>query len=298
MVFSLVSDGEFQLEQQVLEFLSQKSGKWQLFYRVVFESMLKRRICDLTSPFRAIIARLTNVLIRRNRIKLIFIFGMSRSGTTFLSKTLSLGADANYLHEPVKALMRGKYKALFKADAPPFWDYVFFETNIPLKVHYLVMVVLFELLFGRTKKGDTLCIKPISMFDSVLQVSQVFPSASIVYITRSPYGYIDSLIRQSLKDPEHKGRDFSDGVLESAARDWKVQNDKMLQLFAANQDWHWVDFEAMCTGPVEYFRNLFRELGLKWDEGIEQTIYTKTSTSSTDYYGENRNSHAQIDKWK
>ena len=244
------------------------------------------------------LAQLTNFLIRRNKIKLIFIFGMSRSGTTFLSTSLSLGPHTNYLHEPVKMLMLDKHKALFKTDAPPFWDYVFFEKNIPRKVHYLVMVVLGEVLFGKTGKGEVLCIKPISMFDSVAQVSQAFPLASIVYISRSPYGYVDSLIRQAQQDLEYKERKFNHAELENVARGWKTQNDKILQLFATNPDWHWVDFEALCNEPVEYVRGLYRELDLKWDEEIQQVIDTRTSTNSDEYYGVNRDSQAQIDKWK
>jgi len=259
---------------------------------------IRRRLYDLTSPFSVYFVRLANWLVMRRKIKLVFIFGMSRSGTTFLGRTLSLRSDVNYLHEPVKALMLEKYKSLFKTDIPPFWDYVFYGENIGLKVHYLVMVVFLDIIFGKTKKNETLCIKPISMFDSVPQVSRAFPFASIVYIKRSPYGYIDSLIRQSQKDPNHKNRKFTGKALEDAVRDWKSQNDKMLQLFAENPGWHWVEFEALCKEPVETYRELYRTLDLIWDAEVQKTIISRTGTISDEYYGVNRDSQAQIDKWK
>jgi len=93
--------------------------------------MSKKRIimslARLTYPARRAIAGMARRTVARKKLRLIFVFGMSRSGTTVLGKFLALDSNtALYIHEPVKPILQYQFSEKHPNSAPQaFWDFVF-----------------------------------------------------------------------------------------------------------------------------------------------------------------------------
>lgn len=223
---------------------------------------------------------------------------MSRSGTTFLGKSLALDeSTALYVHEPVKLLLQNKYASV-KEDKPEFWSYVFQDNKKKLKVHYLVCVVLNNIITGKIKSGGVLCIKPITMIDCMQEVSDTL-KCSVVYISRHPCGYADSMKRQALAYHDHSSAGvFDNQRLESLGYGWGEKNKAILDLFSKNEHWIWVVFEDVCLNSASMFKDIYRRLRIEWTEEVEAKLLKMTNTPSDAFYGTNRKSSGEAEKWK
>lgn len=239
-------------------------------------------------------ASVRRILAQRN-IRLLLVFGLSRSGTTFLAEALTLeNAEAVKLHEPVKKLLRLSYTGTGgrSADDDAFWSWVFESKRIPWKVHLLVCTIAVEALRASNR---LLCIKPISMSDCVAEAAAA-TGGSVVFISRHPCGRSDSLMRQRGLDPNAPRPDAR--AFEEMGREWGEAHASFKRAFADQPDWVWLKFEDLCAEPVSVLKAAYERLGLTWSARVASELTQMTTTESSEFYGTLRNSRAQIDKWK
>ena len=249
----------------------------------------------LTFPVRnRFSASVRRVLVLRN-IRLLLVFGLSRSGTTFLAEALTLGNEkAIKLHEPVKKLLRLSYQGAGgrSADDDAFWSWVFESERIPWKVHLLVCTIAVEALRASNR---LVCIKPISMSDCVAEAAAA-AGGSVVFISRHPCGRSDSLMRQRGLDPNAPRPDVK--AFEEMGREWGAAHASFKGAFVKHPDWVWLKFEDLCAEPVSVLKDAYDRLDLTWSDGVSSRLTQMTTTESSEFYGTLRNSRAQIDKWK
>lgn len=263
--------------------------KWTNFDR----GKILYRFAKFTFPFRFFVAWLCRILVKMKKVRLIFVFGMSRSGTTFLGNVLTLdNKQSVYVHEPVKHLLSIQFQE--QNHSMPFWEYVFVEERKSIKVHFLVCSVLRYVLSRGLKTGDVLCIKPISMVDCIEETFNTL-GGSILFISRHPCGRTESIIRQrKIENTEPPGIQ----ELTDLGREWGKIHHVVQQQFNRHEDWMWIYFEYLCENPHEEIRSLYEKYNLDWSDLVEEQIVNMTTTNSTDFYETNRNSKAQINKWK
>lgn len=249
----------------------------------------------LSFPVRGLFAARLRRLLSSRKIRVLLVFGLSRSGTTFLAEALTLqNEDAIKLHEPVKKLLRRSYRgpADRAVDGAAFWRWVFEAERVPWKLHLLVCTIAVEAL----RASDCiLCVKPISMSDCVAEAAAA-TGASVAYISRHPCGRSDSLMRQRLLDPQAPRPDVE--AFEQMGREWGAAHADFTREIATHPDWVWLKFEDICVEPVAKLKQAYARLGLDWSEAVAMELTRMTSTESSEFYGTLRNSRAQIDKWK
>lgn len=249
----------------------------------------------LSFPVRNRLSASVRRMLAMRNIHLLLVFGLSRSGTTFLAEALTLRNErAIKLHEPVKKLLRLSYRGEGgrSADDEAFWKWVFEVERIPWKVHLLVCTIAVEVL----RSPDRLvCIKPISMSDCIAQAAAA-TGGSVVFISRHPCGRSDSLMRQRALDPNAPRP--SEKAFEEMGRQWSRAHSDFQRAHREHSDWTWLRFEELCAEPVSVLKDAYGRLGLAWSAQIESELTKMTSTESSEFYGTLRNSRAQIDKWK
>jgi hypothetical protein len=249
----------------------------------------------VTFPARAQFSASVRRILNLRNIRLLLVFGLSRSGTTFLAEALTLeNEDAVKLHEPVKKLLRFSYRGAGgrSADDEAFWSWVFESERIPWKVHLLVCAIAVEALRAPSR---LLCIKPISMSDCIAQAAAA-SGGSVVFISRHPCGRSDSLMRQRGLDPNAPRPDVR--AFEEMGREWGDAHASFKRAFAKHPDWVWLKFEDLCADPVSVLKETYDRLGLTWSDRVASRLTQMTTTESSEFYGTLRNSRAQIDKWK
>ncbi len=250
---------------------------------------------NATYPIRGFMAFLARHVISLFHKKVILVFGMSRSGTSMLSKFLSLGPSTVSMHEPEVELMKQRFgrKRFFTQQA--FWDFVHAEDQKEFKVHSLVCIVLLAALKAPAHV-KSIVIKPIALLDVLNESSAALPNASIVYICRHPAGRSESILRQLKHDQNIE--EISIEALELIGQDWGRTNLKVKRLFEAHPGWRWVFFEKLTNDPVLEFRGLYDRLGLPWTEAIQSEIEKNTTGMDGGYYDIKRDSRSQADKWR
>lgn len=258
--------------------------------------MFTYKFAVVTYPFRTLIARACRAIVKQRKLKLIFVFGMSRCGTTFLAKALTLNhRNSCYIHEPVKKLMLKRFQEEeTELDVSAFWRYTFCEEQKPVKVHFLVCTLLRYLVSRRPRSKDTVCIKPISMYDCMEEVAKAL-GGSILFISRHPCGRTESIIRQR----QHvKGLGVPDiQTLVRMGDEWGRVHHIATSQFERHDGWLWVVFEILCRDPEGELCSLYRRLDLEWNDVVKEKIRRITTTESHEFYGTKRDSQSQIDKW-
>lgn len=249
----------------------------------------------ISFPLRDRFASAVRRMLALHERRILLVFGLSRSGTTFLAEALTLDNDeAVKLHEPVKKLLRLSYSGPGgrSADDKAFWSWVFEAERIPWKVHLLVCTIAVQALRSPKK---LLLVKPISMSDCVEEAAAA-TGGSVVFISRHPCGRSDSLMRQRGLDPSASRPDL--GEFEQMGREWGGAHADFKLAVAEHPDWVWLRFEDLCADPVSVLKATYERLGLVWSHDAESELTRMTNTESSDFYGTLRNSRAQIDKWK
>ena len=261
------------------------------------------RFAIATFRVRYLVAAICRLIVRIRRLNVILVIGMSRSGTTFLGRALTLDRNrTEYVHEPDKRLLLMHYEAEvpgFDSSAlrqtHDFWRYAFDEDTKPLKLHFLVCAILRSAVSRSVGRGAALCLKPITMHDSLEEISKTV-RGSIVFISRHPAGRTESIVRQSwLKRGETIP---STDRLRELGTEWGRVHARVQRQFDQHDDWIWVHHEHVSKEPVEVMRSLYQRLGLTWTRSSERELRTMTTTEGTSFYGTKRISVDQIDKWR
>jgi hypothetical protein len=248
-----------------------------------------------TYPFRGFIALLTRMVILLCHKKVILVFGMSRSGTSMLSKFISLTASSIYMHEPETEIMKERYGRDRMFTQQAFWDFVYSEDQKDFKVHSLVCMTLLAVLKS-SFSIRTICIKPISLNDVMEECDNALKNASVVYICRHPAGRSESILRQLKLDQNIDA--VSNEDLETIGREWGRTNRTVQMWFQRHPAWQWVFFEKLANDPLVEFKKLYKKLNLAWDENVQNHIQQMTTGEDGGYYNVKRNSRSQAEKWR
>ncbi len=253
------------------------------------------RFARLSYPFRSVIKVLAHYIYKFRRIKLILVFGHSRSGTTMLGEFIAFGNESKYIHEPVKQVLRHHFDRIDQQEE--FWKYANSPELSNFKTHLLLCIVLF---YGIKAKriNKVICIKEVSMVNKIIEAHTCLGFAQFIFITRHPCGNIDSLIRQPSRK-ESNDQPFSIHQIENISTNWAKRIGKTQEHFSNNNlDIKWLTFETLTKSPVEEFQKLYVELGLLWTNDINCRIKELTTGEDGDYYDIKRDSKSQADKWK
>lgn len=249
----------------------------------------------ITYPIRSLVALLTRILISLRKKNIILVFGMSRSGTTMLSKFISLNLSSIYIHEPVKTFMKYRFEQNRSFYPGEFWKFVFSENQRKFKVHCLVCITLRAALTSHYKIR-TICIKPISLTDVMKESSDSLKNARVIYISRHPCGRSESILRQH---EYHQGfYTVSNKLLEELGRSCGKINSDVKALFHCHPEWQWVFFEKLTNNPLAEFRELYKRLGLSWNDKVQNEIQQMTTGEDGEFYETKRDSRKQAEKWR
>ncbi|MFZ5880042.1 MAG: hypothetical protein ACOY0R_11785, partial [Chloroflexota bacterium] len=85
---------------------------------------------------------------------------------------------------------------------------------------------------------------------------------------------------------------------EELGRDWGKANRQAQEWFTSHPRWRWVIFENLANDPLGEFKKMYADLGLAWEDGIEQAIRQKTTGEDGDFYETKRDASKQADKWR
>ena len=248
-----------------------------------------------TYPFRVFIRLLTYlVAVFRNK-KFILVFGMSRAGTSMLAQLLSQSPSTYYLHEPEAELMKYRFGSDWANKTKAFWDFVYSESQKDFKIHALTCIVLKAALLS-DESIQTICIKPISVLDAMPEASNAIKFAKVLYISRHPAGRTESIMRQLVRDTNIPVIPLE--RLESLGKDWGSMNKKVQKWFEHRPSWQWIFFETLTKKPIIEFRNLYKRLGLAWDENVQRKIEERTTGKDGGFYEVQRDASKQADKWR
>lgn len=247
-----------------------------------------RFFLDTSFPFRRQIRSLLMRTAKTSGIKLIFVLGNARSGTTFLFDCLKIGRDdILHLNEPVNKIFYTKAKG-------SFLDKVnFIMSEKERRLHYLVGYLLVCMLYGVFSRKKAIFIKELYLHDVVEDISGAFES-KIIFISRHPCAVFESLKR---KKALHSNR-LIEIFPEEFGSYWGKSQFTAKKQFQGHPEWVWVSFEALCANPMKEFKKIYAQTGLEWSNDIEKEIIKKTATASDEYYETNRIAKEQIDKWK
>jgi len=248
---------------------------------------------EITFPFRSLVTRFTSWLFRKRDKRLIFVFGINRSGTSMLGEFLSFAGNSMFIHEPVKQIFQYDHKR--KKTDQPLWEYV---AGLPdsKKVYYLTCTALW---YGFKSSGKTkiICMKIVLANVFLKSISIDLPFAEILYISRHPCGRTESMIRQR-SIIENEKEPYSLAQLENIARHWAERIEEIQRLFTRHPEWVWIIFEELTQNPTEEFRKLYKKLGLHWSDDIHRKIEELTSSVDGSFFETRRDSKAQANKWK
>ncbi len=247
-----------------------------------------------TYPLRWLIAPLARGIIFLRRKRILLVFGMSRSGTSMLSKFLALGPTAILMHEPEVELLRERFGKDRFFTQEIFWNFAYSEAQREFKVHSLVCITMLAVLKA-AHDVKTIVIKPIALTDVMQETCEVLPHAEVVYICRHPAGRSESILRQAQHDQGIQ--EVSLAVLEELGRDWGQTQRRIQALFEKHPGWNWVSFEALTTDPLGGLYKLYKRLCLPWSEQIAAEIEQRTAKDGG-YYAVQRDSKKQADKWR
>lgn len=247
-----------------------------------------------TYPLRWLIAHLARGIIFLSRKRILLVFGMSRSGTSMLSKFLALGPAVVLMHEPEVELLRERFGKDRFFTQQIFWDFVHSEEQREFKVHSLVCIAMLAALKA-ARDVKTIVIKPIALIDVMQETYEALAHAEVVYICRHPAGRSESILRQAYHDQNIQ--EISLAALEELGRDWGQTQYRVQALFKKHPSWHWVFLETLTTNPLKELHILYEQLNLSWSEEIAAEIEQRT-TKDGGYYAVQRDSSKQADKWR
>jgi hypothetical protein len=247
-----------------------------------------------TFKYRFLIALYTRLVLMLRRKTMILVFGMSRTGTSMLAEFLALGSSSIYIHEPDSELMKKYYTKDHPFRQMLFWNFVNSDAQKEFKVHLLNCILLRSALKS-SLSTRVICIKPIALLNVMPEILQQ-KNIKVLYISRHPAGRSESILRQLKHDVGIESITLD--KVEELGRDWGKANRQVQEWFSRHPLWRWVVFEDLANDPLAEFKKLYAELGLVWDEQIEQKIWQKTTGEDGDFYETKRDARKQADKWR
>jgi hypothetical protein len=236
--------------------------------------------------------------LRLGKKKVILVFGLSRSGTTMLGKFLALESSV-YLHEPEENILLKKFRLERSKtfDYRMFTMFVFEKELKAFKIHCLMCTIL-QAVFSTHRTHETMCVKPIYLIDVMEEAASALRGVNIMYISRHPCGRSESILRQRQHDQNIDPASTSESYFEMLGRAWGESIHSAQTLFNHHPEWFWVLFEDLTKNPVPEFEKLYGQLGLPWNETVQNKIHELTTGEDGGFYEIKRNSVVQAEKWR
>lgn len=170
-----------------------------------------------------------------------------------------------------------------------------------------------------TKKPTTVIKSVISMGRAKL-FSESLNDGHIIMIIRHPCGYVASQFRGKRLGKLEEGQlplkvmASTDQAkqwglsrenlkrmskVEQLTWHWNIFNDKALLETRSNANFHLLRYEDLCIDTLYFSKQLFASCQLEWSSQTEEYIAISTQASSSNsYFGLQRNSAQDVEKWR
>lgn len=272
----------------------------------------------------------------------ILVTGSHRSGTTWVGRMLTLSGETGYMHEPFNPRRvpgwsghRIPYWFLYitEENERHYLDVV--EDVLAFRYPALsnlrhVLSPRGAALYGpdllrsvryRVRGPRPLLKDPIALFSAPWLADRF--DAQVVVMIRHPAAFVSSikrlgwhfrfrswlaqeaLLRDRLEpfhDAMHRCWAGEGDVIEQGIVMWNAMHHVIDGYRKDHPEWRFVRHEDISAAPVEGFRDLYRYLGLRWDEKVEAGIVEHSAADNpaeTRRHGAvKRDSAAQVDLWK
>ena len=247
----------------------------------------------------------------------ILVTGSHRSGSTWLGHMLSIGADVDYIHEPMNLGL--EQNAALNCPFKHTFEYVHdgtSEAQVQELDAYIEKCYKAHRRKSLLSKHSALIIKDPIAFHCAEWFAKYYGTKNVVLI-RHPAAFVASLkvknwgfnfnnyLKQSalMDDVLFPYRDeiafFAanpQNIIEQGILMWNIFYYRTRIYEAYHKDWIFVKHEDLSARPHEELRKLYDQLGLNYDDKIKQQIEKAVNPSSETEF--KRNSKDNIFSWK
>ena len=213
--------------------------------------------------------------MRLNKSRPIYLLGLPRSGSTWVSKAISMGAERRIVHEPFNWLVypeRKKYHMTYlRADAyePDLINII--EQSSKPTIPFTDFI----------KRNSGILIKDVHISLAVEYISNIF-NPHIVILIRHPCAMAQSWKRMNLEiqfrietllSQDSLVKDFlapfsqhlksRDDYFFSFGGYWGASYYIMWKLSHQHPEWKWANHDDLCLNSIEKFGSLLQNLGIQ-----------------------------------
>lgn len=252
-------------------------------------------------------------LLARRRIA---VFGLPRSGTSWLAKAISLSRGVSYYFEPDTVLDESHYyKYLPEAAEEQFLsDHLRRSLHGKVVGEYTIAEQGIRELALRPF-AHTVLVKLVRFSLSLNWFARNFPDVRVIQILRHPVpqflswsqrgwdpGYALGLLLRQPELIEGPLRSYKD-VMQGAETYWEMAGAfwgavARMQYDSHRPGWYLFEHEWYCYDAEARVRWLIEDLGMEWNSRIEGFIYGKSGNPSRPGYGSWRDPFSEIHKWE
>lgn len=248
--------------------------------------------------------------------KKIAVFGLPRSGTSWLAKAISLSNGVSYYFEPDHCLDKDYWYKYLDVDDTDSLLSEFVTKSLSGKIvdeYVIAEQGLSELV--RRPYAKTLLVKYVKLSLCLDWYAKNFSDVKIVQIVRNPIPLflswrvrnwdpayaLATLLRQE-KLVSGPLREFyvqlkyASTFWECAGAFWGAVT--FMQLSAHRTGWILHEHEWFCIDPVAHFKLLFQQLELQWNDNVESFLLGKNGDTTGPGYGKWRDPRTELDKWR
>lgn len=246
----------------------------------------------------------------------IAVSGLPRSGTSWVAKALSLAPGVSYYFEP-DSVLGGDYWNVYLAAGtsdPHLERHLRDAFCGRVNTEYVLAEQGFHEILTAWR-AETVLIKWVKLVLSLDWFAQGFPNVAVVQTIRHPVPLALSWKARNW-DPGHQLRAMLaqpaliDGPLlphadtlryaetfwQQAGAFWGAIS--LLQLRQHRPGWVLREHEWYCLAPVERFRDLVEQVGLRWVDEVGRFVSGEDRCATGPGYGPKRDPVQEVHKWE
>lgn len=252
-------------------------------------------------------------ILARRRIA---VFGLPRSGTSWLAKAISLARGVSYYFEPDTVLDESQYYKYIpeSSEDPYLFDHLRRSLDGKVVAEYTIAEQGIRELAMRPF-SHTILVKMVRFSLSLDWFARNFPDVRVIQIIRHPVPQFLSWYQRGW-DPQHalglllRQPDLIQGplcnyreIMQDAETFWEKAGAfwgavARMQYDSHRPGWHLFEHEWYCYDAEKRVRWLVEELGMEWNNNIKSFIYGNSSNPSRPGYGVWRDPSSEIHKWE
>lgn len=251
----------------------------------------------------------------------LFVAGHGRGGTTWIGNVLAQTPGAIYYHEPCqpKTEWGGSFATWFKyvaahessSELQAYLDPVFNGLITERSTRFAQ-----KMSIRRFFPGYQLVIKEVAALMCLEWINTRYNPRMLI-ITRHPCGVansefnkktptqqsIDAILGQEKLIADHL-LPYVDLIkkakqpLEVYGVIWGARHRVAFNQIARNPDWHVASYEDLALNPIEAFKSLYKDLGLKWHNNVAKYIANTTSGHEAGTYKIQRDTAKTFNRWR